>query len=54
MTILVFSMLHRLAADPLEIKATRVDAIEGLVDLMDLANSYDLTSTIAWLNASGW
>jgi acylglycerol lipase len=31
------AMLHRLAADPLEIKATRVDAIEGLVDLMDLA-----------------
>ncbi len=31
------AMLRRLAADPLEIKATRVDAIEGLVDLMDLA-----------------
>ncbi len=30
-------MLRRLAADPLVIKATRVDAIEGLVDLMDLA-----------------
>jgi len=31
------AMLRRLAADPLEIKATRVDAIEGLVSLMDLA-----------------
>jgi acylglycerol lipase len=31
------AMLRRLAADPLVIKATRVDAIEGLVDLMDLA-----------------
>lgn len=31
------AMLRRLAADPLVIKATRVDAINGLVDLMDSA-----------------
>ena len=31
------AMLRRLSADPLVIKATRVDAIDGLVDLMDLA-----------------
>ncbi len=30
-------MLRRLSRDPLVIKATRVDAIEGLVDLMDAA-----------------
>ncbi|HUH93306.1 MAG TPA: lysophospholipase [Casimicrobiaceae bacterium] len=30
-------MLHALARDPLVIKATRVDAIEGLVNLMDRA-----------------
>jgi alpha-beta hydrolase superfamily lysophospholipase len=30
-------MLRRLGRDPLVIKATRVDAIEGLVDLMDRA-----------------
>lgn len=30
-------MLRKLAADPLVIKATRVDAINGLVDLMDAA-----------------
>lgn len=30
-------MLRKLAADPLVIKATRVDAISGLVDLMDAA-----------------
>jgi acylglycerol lipase len=33
------AMMRRLAADPLVIKATRVDAIEGLVDLMDEAAS---------------
>jgi acylglycerol lipase len=31
------AMLRRLSLDPLVIKATRVDAIEGLVDLMDRA-----------------
>ncbi|HTH16151.1 MAG TPA: lysophospholipase [Magnetospirillum sp.] len=30
-------MLRKLAADPLVIKATRVDAVNGLVDLMDTA-----------------
>ncbi|CAA7623423.1 alpha/beta hydrolase [Magnetospirillum sp. UT-4] len=30
-------MLRRLSADPLVIKATRVDAVKGLVDLMDEA-----------------
>lgn len=32
-------MLRKLAADPLVIKGTRVDAIHGLVDLMDSANA---------------
>lgn len=32
------AMLRKLSADPLVIKATRVDAIKGVVDLMDEAN----------------
>jgi len=32
------AMLRKLSADPLVIKSTRVDAIEGLVDLMDQAS----------------
>jgi len=32
-------MLRKLSADPLVIKATRVDAINGLVDLMDAASA---------------
>jgi patatin-like phospholipase/acyl hydrolase len=31
-----------------------MDDVSKVVDLMDLANSFDLTGTIAWLQASGW
>jgi hypothetical protein len=35
-------------------KSFPMDDVSKVVDLMDLANSFDLTTTIAWLNASGW
>ncbi|MGB9381558.1 MAG: patatin-like phospholipase family protein [Candidatus Binatus sp.] len=35
-------------------KSFPMDDVSKIVDLMDLANAFDLTSTIAWLNASGW
>jgi uncharacterized protein len=35
-------------------KSFPLDDVSKIVDLMDLANSFDLTGTIAWLNASGW
>lgn len=31
-----------------------MDDVSKIVDLMDLAQSFDLTSTVAWLQASGW
>jgi uncharacterized protein len=31
-----------------------MDDVSKIVDLMDLANSFDLTSAVAWLQASGW
>jgi hypothetical protein len=31
-----------------------MDDVSKVVDLMDLAQSFDLTSAVAWLNASGW
>src|SRR5271167_1791548 len=34
-------------------KSFAMDDVSKVVDLMDLANSFDLTSTVAWLNASG-
>ena len=35
-------------------KSFPMDDVSKIVDLMDLANSFDLTSTVGWLNASGW
>ena len=35
-------------------KSFPMDDVSKIVDLMDLANSFDLTSTVAWLNNSGW
>jgi patatin-like phospholipase/acyl hydrolase len=35
-------------------KSFPMDDVSKIVDLMDLANSFDLTGTVAWLNASGW
>jgi len=35
-------------------KSFPMDDVSKIVDLMDLAQSYDLTSTVAWLQASGW
>ncbi|MGA9723626.1 MAG: patatin-like phospholipase family protein [Candidatus Binatus sp.] len=35
-------------------KSFPMDDVSKIVDLMDLANSFDLTSTVAWLNTSGW
>ena len=35
-------------------KSFPMDDVSKVVDLMNLANSVDLTSTIAWLNATGW
>jgi uncharacterized protein len=35
-------------------KSFAMDDVSKIVDLMALAQSYDLTSTIAWLQASGW
>ena len=35
-------------------KSFPMDDVSKIVDLMDLANSFDLTSVVAWLNASGW
>ena len=35
-------------------KSFPMDDVSKVVDLMDLANSFDLTTTVAWLNASGW
>jgi len=31
-----------------------MDDVSKVVALMDLANSFELTSTVAWLNAAGW
>ena len=35
-------------------KSFPLDDVSKIVDLMDLANSFDLTGTIAWLQASAW
>jgi uncharacterized protein len=35
-------------------KSFAMDDVSKVVDLMDLANSFDLAGTVAWLNASGW
>ncbi len=35
-------------------KSFPMDDVSKVVDLMDLAQSFDLTSTVAWLNACGW
>jgi patatin-like phospholipase/acyl hydrolase len=35
-------------------KSFAMDDVSKIVDLMDLAQAYDLTGTIAWLQASGW
>ena len=35
-------------------KSFAMDDVSKIVDLMALAQAYDLTSTIAWLKASGW
>ncbi len=35
-------------------KSFAMDDVSKIVDLMDLANSFDLTSTVAWLNSSEW
>jgi patatin-like phospholipase/acyl hydrolase len=35
-------------------KSFAMDDVSKAVDLMDQANSFDLASTVAWLNASGW
>ena len=35
-------------------KSFPMDDVSKIVDLMDLAQSYDLTSTVAWLQASAW
>jgi uncharacterized protein len=35
-------------------KSFAMDDVSKVVDLMDLANSFDLASTVAWLNASSW
>jgi patatin-like phospholipase/acyl hydrolase len=35
-------------------KSFPMDDVSKVVDLMDLANSFDLAGAVAWLNASGW
>jgi patatin-like phospholipase/acyl hydrolase len=35
-------------------KSFPMDDVSKIVDLMDLAQSFDLTSAVAWLNACGW
>jgi patatin-like phospholipase/acyl hydrolase len=35
-------------------KSFPMDDVSKVVDLMDLAQSFDLTSTVTWLNACGW
>jgi len=35
-------------------KSFPMDDVSKIVDLMDLANSFDLAGAVAWLNASGW
>jgi uncharacterized protein len=35
-------------------KSFPMDDVSKIVDLMDLANSFDLTNAVAWLQASGW
>jgi|GEM_PF-2503608 len=31
-----------------------MDDVSKIVELMDLAQSFDLTGTVAWLKGSGW
>jgi len=35
-------------------KSFAMDDVSKVVDLMDFANSVDLTTTVAWLKSSGW
>jgi hypothetical protein len=35
-------------------KSFPMDDVSKIVDLMDFARSFDLTKTLAWLEASGW
>ena len=35
-------------------KSFPMDDVSKVVDLMDVANSFDLAGAVAWLNASGW
>ncbi len=35
-------------------KSFPMDDVSKIVDLIDLAGSFDLTGALAWLNASGW
>ena len=35
-------------------KSFPMDDVNKIVDLMDLAQSFDLTGAVAWLNSSGW
>lgn len=35
-------------------KSFPMDDVSKIVDLMDLAQSFDLTGAVAWLNSSGW
>ena len=35
-------------------KSFPMDDVNKIVDLMDLAQSFDLTGTVAWLKSSGW
>ncbi len=35
-------------------KSFAMDDVSKIVDLMDLANSFDLAGTVAWLQTSGW
>jgi patatin-like phospholipase/acyl hydrolase len=35
-------------------KSFPMDDVSKVVDLMDLANSFDLTGAVTWLQASGW
>jgi patatin-like phospholipase/acyl hydrolase len=35
-------------------KSFPMDDVSKIVDLMDLANSFDLAGAVAWLQASGW
>jgi hypothetical protein len=35
-------------------KSFQMDDVSKIVDLMDVANSFDLAGAVAWLQASGW